>query len=163
MLPHATRKDPRLQHSNEQLGHAIAIMPARIEKNKNFMNVTNRVLQCCAVVKNYDRKNAKLAWTTPFVPDTFIVPWLQTNFPLPRPQSHDRKSNCPQHFRLQGGWHIFFHFFSRWVAQFCVARRNRINARVIKRKMSCWNKCRPERRKRKALTKTSAQTVVMNN
>jgi len=74
MLPHATRKDPRLQHSNEQLGHAIAIMPARIEKNKNFMNVTNRVLQCCAVVKNYGRKNAKLAWTTPFVPDTFIVP-----------------------------------------------------------------------------------------
>lgn len=70
MLPHATRKDPRLQHSNEQLGHAIAIMPARIEKNKNFMNVTNRVLQCCAVVKNYGRKNAKLAWTTPFVPDT---------------------------------------------------------------------------------------------
>ena len=67
MLPHATRKDPRLQHSNEQLGHAIAIMPARIEKNKNFMNVTNRVLQCCAVVKNYGRKNAKLAWTTPFV------------------------------------------------------------------------------------------------
>ena len=74
MLPHATRKDPRLQHSNEQLGHAIAIMPARIEKNKNFMNVTNRVLQCCAVVKNYGRKNAKLARTTPFVPDTFIVP-----------------------------------------------------------------------------------------
>ena len=72
MLPHATRKDPRLQHSNEQLGHAIAIMPARIEKNKNFMNVTNRVLQCCAVVKNYGRKNAKLAWTTPFVPDTFL-------------------------------------------------------------------------------------------
>jgi len=74
MLPHATRKDPRLQHSNEQLGHAIAIMPARIEKNKNFMNVTNRVLQCCALVKNHGRKNAKLAWTTPFVPDTFIVP-----------------------------------------------------------------------------------------
>jgi hypothetical protein len=67
MLPHATRKDPRLQHSNEQLGHAIAIMPARIEKNKNFMNVTNRALQCCAVAKNYGRKNAKLAWTTPFV------------------------------------------------------------------------------------------------
>ena len=68
MLPHATRKDPRLQHSNEQLGHAIAIKPARIEKNKNFMNVTNRDLQCCAVVKNYGRKNAKLAWTTPFSP-----------------------------------------------------------------------------------------------
>ena len=33
--------------------------------------------------------------------------WLQTNFPLPSPQSHDRKSNCPQHFRLQGGWHRF--------------------------------------------------------
>jgi hypothetical protein len=76
MLPHATRKDPRLQHSNEQLGHAIAIMPARIEKNKNFMNVTNRALQCCAVVKNYGRKNAKLAWTTPFVPDTFSGSFL---------------------------------------------------------------------------------------
>jgi hypothetical protein len=70
MLPHATRKDPRLQHSNEQLGHAIAIMPARIEKNKNFMNVTNRALQCCAVAKKYGRKNAKLAWTTPFVSGT---------------------------------------------------------------------------------------------
>ena len=73
MLPHATRKDPRLQHSNEQLGHAIAIMPARIEKNKNFMNVTNRALQCCAVVKNYGRKNAKLAWTTPFVSGTVYL------------------------------------------------------------------------------------------
>jgi hypothetical protein len=56
------------------LGHAIAIMPARIEKNKNFMNVTNRALQCCAVAKKYGRKNAKLAWTTPFVPDTFNFP-----------------------------------------------------------------------------------------
>lgn len=43
------------------------------------------------------------------------------------------------------------------------ARRNRINPRVIKRKMSRWNKCRPEHRKLKPLTKTFAQTVVMNN
>ena len=43
------------------------------------------------------------------------------------------------------------------------ARRNRINPRVIKRKMSRWKKCRPEHRKLKPLTKTSAQTVVMNN
>ncbi len=42
-------------------------------------------------------------------------------------------------------------------------RRNRINPRVIKRKMSRWNKCRPEHRKRKPLTKTFAQTVVMKN
>ena len=43
------------------------------------------------------------------------------------------------------------------------ARRNRINPRVIKRKMSRWKKCRPEHRKLKPLTKTFAQTVVMNN
>ena len=43
------------------------------------------------------------------------------------------------------------------------ARRNRINPRVIKRKMSRWNKCRPEHRKLKPLTKTFVQTVVMNN
>ena len=42
------------------------------------------------------------------------------------------------------------------------ARRNRINPRVIKRKMSRWNKCRPEHRKLKPLTKTFADTVVMN-
>jgi hypothetical protein len=40
-------------------------------------------------------------------------------------------------------------------------RRNRINPRVIKRKMSGWNKCRPEHRKQKTLTKTFEQTVVM--
>lgn len=43
------------------------------------------------------------------------------------------------------------------------ARANRINPRVIKRKMSRWNKCRPEHRKLKPLTKTFPQTVVMNN
>ncbi|MCG8584297.1 MAG: hypothetical protein MI757_06255, partial [Pirellulales bacterium] len=42
-------------------------------------------------------------------------------------------------------------------------RRNRINPRVIKRKMSRWNKCRLEHRKRPPLTKTFEQTVVMNN
>ena len=42
-------------------------------------------------------------------------------------------------------------------------RRNRINPRVIKRKMSRWNKCRPEHRKRPPLKKTFQQTVVMNN
>jgi hypothetical protein len=40
-------------------------------------------------------------------------------------------------------------------------RRNRINPRVIKRKMSRWNKCRPEHRKRPPLKKTFKQTVVM--
>jgi hypothetical protein len=40
-------------------------------------------------------------------------------------------------------------------------RRNRINPRVIKRKMSRWNKCRPEHRKRPPLTKTFAETIVM--
>ena len=41
------------------------------------------------------------------------------------------------------------------------ARRNRINPRVIKRKMSRWNKCRPEHRKQPPLKKTFDQTVVM--
>jgi hypothetical protein len=40
-------------------------------------------------------------------------------------------------------------------------RRNRINPRVIKRKMSRWKKCRPEHRKQPPLKKTFKQTVVM--
>jgi hypothetical protein len=40
-------------------------------------------------------------------------------------------------------------------------RRNRINPRVIKRKMSKWNKCVREHRKQKPLSKHFAQTVVM--
>lgn len=40
-------------------------------------------------------------------------------------------------------------------------RRNRINPRVIKRKMSSWNKCRPEHRKQKPLAKPFDQIVVM--
>src|SRR5690606_16015198 len=40
-------------------------------------------------------------------------------------------------------------------------RRNRINPRVIKRKMSRWNKCQPKHRKQKPLTKTFDQTVVI--
>lgn len=42
-------------------------------------------------------------------------------------------------------------------------RRNRINPRVIKRKMSRWNKARPEHRKQPPLKKTFEQTVVMVN
>lgn len=42
-------------------------------------------------------------------------------------------------------------------------RRNRINPRVIKRKMSRWHKCRPKHRKLPPLTKTFAETVVMAN
>lgn len=40
-------------------------------------------------------------------------------------------------------------------------RRNRINPRVIKRKMSRWNKCLTKHRKQKPLTKLFAQAVVM--
>lgn len=40
-------------------------------------------------------------------------------------------------------------------------RRNRINPRVIKRKMSRWDKCRPHHRKQPPLTQTFEQTVVM--
>lgn len=40
-------------------------------------------------------------------------------------------------------------------------RSNRVNPRVIKRKMSRWDKCRPHHRKLAPLTKTFAQTVVM--
>jgi hypothetical protein len=40
-------------------------------------------------------------------------------------------------------------------------RRNRINPRVIKRKMSKWKKKRPEHRRRPALKKTFMETVVM--
>jgi hypothetical protein len=40
-------------------------------------------------------------------------------------------------------------------------RRNRINPRVIKRKMSRWNKCRPHHRKRAPLLKAFEDTVVM--
>ena len=41
------------------------------------------------------------------------------------------------------------------------ARRNRINPRVIKRKMSRWGKCRPEHRGMKRLDKPFENTVVM--
>lgn len=40
-------------------------------------------------------------------------------------------------------------------------RRNRINPRVIKRKMSKWNKKRPEHRRVEPLTKTFDETVVI--
>jgi hypothetical protein len=40
-------------------------------------------------------------------------------------------------------------------------RRNRINPRVIKRKMSRWNKARPEHRKLPSLTKPFEQTIVI--
>jgi hypothetical protein len=40
-------------------------------------------------------------------------------------------------------------------------RRNRINPRVIKRKMSRWHKCRPHHRKRAPLLKAFEDTVVM--
>jgi len=40
-------------------------------------------------------------------------------------------------------------------------RRNRVNPRVVKRKMSKFAKKRPEHRHRPPLTKTFAQTVVI--
>jgi len=40
-------------------------------------------------------------------------------------------------------------------------RRNRVNPRVIKRKMSKWKKKRPEHRSPPPMKKTFAQTVVM--
>ena len=40
-------------------------------------------------------------------------------------------------------------------------RRNRINPRVIKRKISHAGKCHPDHRKRPPLTKVSEETVVM--
>ena len=40
-------------------------------------------------------------------------------------------------------------------------RRNRINPRVIKRKMSKWKKKRPEHRRPQPMKKTFAETVVM--
>ena len=40
-------------------------------------------------------------------------------------------------------------------------RRNRVNPRVIKRKMSKWNKKRPEHRRLRPLTKRFEETVVM--
>ncbi|RLT06615.1 MAG: hypothetical protein DWI22_11580 [Planctomycetota bacterium] len=35
-----------------------------------FTNAKDRVLQRCAVVAIFGRKNAKFRWTTPFVPNT---------------------------------------------------------------------------------------------
>ncbi len=40
-------------------------------------------------------------------------------------------------------------------------RRNRVNPRVIKRKMSKWQKKRPEHRRRPPLKKTFAEIVVI--
>jgi hypothetical protein len=41
------------------------------------------------------------------------------------------------------------------------ARRNRVNPRVIKRKMSRWNKCLPHHRKQKPMSKLFQESVVM--
>jgi len=41
------------------------------------------------------------------------------------------------------------------------ARRNRINPRVIKRKMSKWKKKRPQHRRQPPLKKTFKESVVM--
>ena len=70
MLPHDTRKGSRLQDSNEQLGHAMDVIPALGKETQKFMNATDRVAQRCAAVGFYGRENAKFAWTTPFVIDT---------------------------------------------------------------------------------------------
>jgi len=43
------------------------------------------------------------------------------------------------------------------------SRRNRVNPRVIKRKMSKWNKAGPQHRGRKPLAKTFEQSIVMAN
>ena len=43
----------------------------------------------------------------------------------------------------------------------CDPRRNRVNPRVIKRKMSKWKKKQPEHRRLPPLKKTFAETVVM--
>jgi hypothetical protein len=51
MLLHDTRKGSRLQDSNEQLGHAMDVMPARGKETQKFMNATDRVLQRCAIVE----------------------------------------------------------------------------------------------------------------
>ncbi len=40
-------------------------------------------------------------------------------------------------------------------------RQNRINPRVIKRKMSHWQKCRPHHRKKPTLSKSFKQSIVM--
>jgi hypothetical protein len=40
-------------------------------------------------------------------------------------------------------------------------RRNRVNPRVVKRKMSKWKKKRPEHRSQPPLKKTFAETVVI--
>jgi Transposase DDE domain/Insertion element 4 transposase N-terminal len=61
--------------------------------------------------------------------------------------------------------------FAQWVAgllwemqqEMIEPRRNRINPRVIKRKMSKWMKKRPEHRHRPALKKRFEETVVMLN
>ena len=42
-------------------------------------------------------------------------------------------------------------------------RRNRINPRVIKRKMSRWKRARPQHRRLPPLTKTFVETIVMKN
>jgi len=61
----------------------------------------------------------------------------------------------------------FFNWFDAVVLEMSCpripARGTRINPRVINRKMSRWNKCRPKHRKLKPLTKPFPQTVVMKN
>jgi hypothetical protein len=57
--------------------------------------------------------------------------------------------------------HWYRALLSEMAAERTDPRRNRINPRVIKRKMSKWPKKRPQHRRPPPLKKTFAETVVM--
>ena len=59
-------------------------------------------------------------------------------------------------------WHLAYEALLWEMQGECTdPRRNRINPRVIKRKMSKWKKKRPEHRRFPPLKKTFPETVVM--
>ena len=70
-----------------------------------------------------------------------------------------RLPECPKSSRGLQRW--YEDLLAEIAEEILPKRRNRINPRVIKRKMSNWKKKRPEHRNRPPLSKTFAQTVVM--
>jgi hypothetical protein len=78
--------------------------------------------------------------------------------PFAKSQLPECDSSTPRSF---GAWYQALLWEMRHERTDDEVRRNRINPRVIKRKMSKFKKKRPEHRKAQRLKKTFAETVVM--
>ena len=72
-----------------------------------------------------------------------------------------RLPECPKSARARRRW--YDNLLAEVAEEILEPRRNRINPRVIKRKMSNWRKKRPEHRRHPQPTKNFRQSIVMLN